>query len=82
MDELKPCPFCGMKPVIEYRDLRMDGKDEFIYCNWVVLCLQCGTKKSELAKYRLTKAGSFEVFNDNYDGRARVIEKWNRRVSQ
>lgn len=80
MDELKPCPFCGMKPEIGYKDLRIDPEG-FIACTWFVRCMQCGTIKTAYAKYRLKIAGSFEIYSDEYDGREKVKAVWNRRTS-
>ena len=81
MTELKLCPFCNVRPELKYKDLRVDSWDD-IYCTWIIRCPQCGIYKTEIARYKLTNDGSFIVYSENCDGRAQVIEKWNRRVSQ
>lgn len=82
MAELKLCPFCNVRPELKYKDLRVDNRDDIIHCTWFIRCPQCGIYKTEFAKYRLTNDGSFVVYSENYDGRAQVIEKWNRRANQ
>ena len=81
MDELKTCPFCGSKPEFRFTDLRINSEG-FITCTWFVRCPQCGTTKTEYAKYRLKADGSFEIYSDEYDGREKVKADWNRRGSQ
>ena len=81
IEDLKPCPFCGTKPEIGFNDLRINTEG-FITCTWFVRCIQCGTKKTEYAKYRLKTDGSFEIYSDEYDGRENVKAVWNRRGSQ
>ena len=45
--ELKPCPFCGCKPVLEHNGIEKTRNPEcgdFI-ARWSVICRNCGTKK-------------------------------------
>lgn len=84
MTELKPCPFCGSKPTLTHNDLKLtrsgESIDGDIITYWSVRCNNCGVEKSGyLSEYFFTHEETLKI-RENYNGKAKVIEAWNRRT--
>lgn len=77
VEHIEKCPFCGETPSINFSSLRLNTEWNLIMCDWDIRCKQCRIIKSEPSEYRFKKTGEFEVVTD---GRAKVIEKWNKRA--
>lgn len=83
--KLLPCPFCGGKPTLTHSGLKLTTSgtsiDGDIITYWSVRCNNCGIEKSGyLSEYFFTREETLKI-RDNYDGRAQVIEAWNRRAN-
>lgn len=76
MAELKPCPFCGINPKIDWNSMTLGGYAD-LELTWKVECPKCGVSKYRRAKYFLKTTGIFEDHDLAYEG---LIEEWNRRA--
>ena len=88
-NELKPCPFCGGRAILEHTDLHLNGHNSHesikgLYSStWQVSCFNCGIRKSShTSYYKFTNQGTLELPKNEIDGRAEAIKSWNRRVSE
>ena len=96
MEQIKPCPFCGSRPVIVKRIIsdprRRDVPAFNIAISWRISCTQCETEKRALNEthYRITNTGEMEVAPLDFsskeertptDGRLEVIKTWNTRAA-
>lgn len=86
--ELKPCPFCGGKAILNHTDLHLHGHNSHesiigLYSStWQVECGNCGIKKTSwISYYNFTNQGTLELAKNEIDGREKAIESWNRRVN-
>lgn len=85
MTELKPCPFCGGKPVIQIRDYEGNLRDEeYEKDPWSGLSYTIGhyhedNEECPIARY---KEDGEHLGVYLYDTREDVIEAWNRRVNE
>lgn len=83
-EEVKPCPFCGTPPSLEYemvypRDPHSRGFD----VKWEVICPYCGTKKSGgMTQYVVGINENLVRCKDSADGRAQAIKLWNERTGE
>ena len=75
MPELKPCPFCGTKPKLEY-DYDANTFVGILYLEVTVKCPDCSTHKSECFQFD-------EKLDDPIlkwiEVRDSVVNKWNTR---
>ena len=81
--KLKPCPFCGCNPVLEHSGIEKtrsrDNGD--LITRWKVRCQNCGTEKDGgCTEYIFCKNETLVVKSAHFDGRAKAIAAWNRRV--
>lgn len=68
--ELKPCPFCGGKAIIdEY--VQMFGHGDFVKCHYVE-CERCMARSNEIPEFRFSR----EVCID------KAVMCWNRRAEE
>ena len=77
--ELKPCPFCGKKPLI--RRTAIGYASDYHTEVWEILCENCGcklTKEKFTSKFQIDWNGQVEYVDD---GRTDAIEAWNRRAT-
>lgn len=75
MAELKPCPFCGTTPKIDYHGMLATSYD--VRVEWRIECPKCEISKSRLSIYLLKSTGMFEEVDLSYEA---LIEDWNRRA--
>lgn len=82
--ELKPCPFCGTPPSLEYEMVYpLDRYSRVFGVKWEVICPYCGTTKtSGITDYILSRYGELLLWKDDIDGRAKAIELWNERAGE
>jgi Lar family restriction alleviation protein len=82
MAELKPCPFCGSKPVLVHSGIEKTRSRENgdLITRWKVRCQNCGTEKDGGAtEYIFTKDEKLLIKYAHFNGREKAIEAWNRR---
>ena len=85
-NELKPCPFCGHKAVLQHNGLRAKGPNALDFCgdyntSWTAKCTYCGTNKGP---FRTDYIFSFDgelIMHGKHDGRGEAIDAWNRRTT-
>lgn len=84
---LKPCPFCGHTGELRHSDLYLHSGNcsesiRGLYsAEWTATCSYCGAGKfSRRSYYGFTRAGELVLAEREPDGRAEVIELWNRRA--
>ena len=75
MSELKSCPFCGALPRTEMSIVTMGGVEDQV--DFSIHCPNCGTTKT----VRL-KINAYATFFDVDKAEEKVIEEWNRRVTE
>ncbi len=73
MFDLKPCPFCGGKPITRFVVAKIDVWEASVLC--VVECGECGVKKE--TELELCEAD----FDEIADAMTKTVEKWNRRAT-
>lgn len=78
--ELKACPFCGKKPVIEkgFTDVDDCGNRE-ICVPYRIICNDCGYYMSKDAKFAATNDGKVVMVENGY---MELLTKWNRRSKE
>ncbi len=95
MEEIKVCPFCGEKPILNheihlYKDYRMDVPCHDLEIGWEIRCSHCGITKKSFGRtfYRIGNDGQMKIVPQSYgkeerknpsDKRLEVIAKWNER---
>lgn len=81
--ELKPCPFCGHKPILRHdkiTETRSRDNGDLI-TRWEVYRPNCGTTKDGgVSEYIFLSDETLHI-KSNFDGRRNAIEKWNRRAN-
>lgn len=77
---LKPCPFCGEPATLENDGIRANrNSDGDLMTFWKVSCRNCGAGLPSVPSvYRFGKDEQLYTVAQ-HDGRAKVIERWNRR---
>ena len=83
MSDLKPCPFCGGKAVIEHSgiDKTRSRDNGDLITTWRVYCPTCGTeRKGGVSEYIFCRNETLRLMSPQYDGRKQAIEAWNRRA--
>ncbi len=91
MDELKPCPFCGVPVFIDRLSAKIDdlhlpdgtggfySVDALSY-TWFVKCNKCGIRSVSFKdKIVREKSGEIKIYAD---GRKDAIDAWNRRAAE
>lgn len=83
-ETLKPCPFCGTPPSLEYEMVYPHDRYSRVFgVKWEVICPYCGTKRSGgTTKYVVGINENLIICKDSIDGRAKAIELWNERVGE
>lgn len=95
MEEIKCCPFCGHKAILDKKVSLRSGNSTTtpyhdIEVEWSIECRNCGTEKKAFGRsyYSVNNDGEFELvpqyFSDTEkakpsDKRLEVIEMWNER---
>lgn len=84
MAKLKPCPFCGTPPSLEYEMVYPhDRYSRAFGVKWEVICPYCGTKRSGgMTQYVVGINENLVRCKDSTDGRAKAIERWNERAGE
>lgn len=91
MEELKPCPFCGGRAVLQQSEAKIgnarfpDGYGGFtsklaLAYEWVVCCSDCGSY-GIACHDRIYRNESGELIV-HVDGRKGAIDSWNRRAAE
>ena len=82
--KLKPCPFCGTMPRLQHSDIKkcISRENGDLITKWSVICPNCGTEKDGgITEYLFMQDETLQIKSKRYDGRAKAIEAWNRRVN-
>lgn len=84
MENLKTCPFCGVRPFLCNRvtDRKPIGAD--IEVEWYVKCPNCGCMKVRKGYYEIKADGKLYLSNiggKSPNSRTELIDEWNRRAN-
>lgn len=85
MAELKPCPFCGHKAILQHDGLHVkhhnasESSGDF-FTLWTARCTYCGTFKGKYRTDFVFDAFGELVIHSKTDGREEATEAWNRRA--
>lgn len=75
MLELKPCPFCGSKAM-----LNVNSDDDCVVFELEVICTSCGGTMTSNESGFILMADDCSVFDFSAKTRNKLIKAWNRRV--
>ena len=86
MNDLKPCPFCGHKAILQHDGLQAkrcnapDFSGDF-FTLWTARCTRCGTAKGKYrTEFEFNAFGELVIYGKS-DGKKEAAEAWNRRAS-
>lgn len=85
VEKLKPCPFCGEKPIIEHTQLNIieHFSDHRLITYWKVYCPMCKIEKlGGSSEYGLNYDETLELISFHGDGRKDAIKMWNTRTGE
>lgn len=80
--ELKPCPFCGGKAVIQQSEIGiMETNRDSVRFDFSIRCINCKSTAPGANGYIAVKLARDGELNVWHDGRVSAIESWNRRAN-
>lgn len=82
MDNLKPCPFCGGKAVIQQTGVKiMETNRDSVRFDFRIVCINCKATAPGAYGYisaNLSRDGDVNVWHDD---RPSAVGSWNRRTN-
>ena len=81
--ELKPCPFCGGKAIVEEERAEiMETNRDSVRFNFSIRCCKCRATAPFAHGYVAANLSETGELNAWHDDRPSASEAWNRRVKQ